>query len=199
MLVRGKGRVGVFEVLCARHQGEGLAPWSLSRRTVRAGLALACVGGVTLALMLSLGGGGPVLSGLPLAATGQGRSGDALAASALDAKVLEGRAAALGQGERDMPEGLTLRPGEGAGGEAPAPRVSLLPLADQGPTMRGEVTAAKPVQPASVKDSDGAEARSLARPAADLEPEPPKVKARLIDANAGKPLERGVTLSLARP
>lgn len=204
MLVRGRARVGLREVFAARHQGEGLPPWSSSsgaNRALRAGVALAGVGGVTLALMLGLGGGGPVLSGLPGAGPVQDRApqADVLASSALEAKALEGRQSALGQGGRDMPEGLTLRPGQGDGADAPGPRVSLLPLADQGPAMRGEVTAAKPVQPVSVKDSDGAEARSLARPAADLEPEPPKVKARLIDANADKPLERGVTLSLARP
>ncbi len=202
MLVRGKSRVGVLEVLSARHQGEGLAPWSSSPRAARAALALASVGGVTLTLMLTLGGGGPVLSGLPAAATGQQRSaeGDALAASALEARALEVRQASLGQGERDMPEGLTLRPGEGGGDDAPAPRVSLLPHADQGPAMRGEVTAAKPVQPASVKDSDAAETRPQARPAAVHEVEPPKVvKARLIDANSDKPLAGALNLSLARP
>lgn len=191
--MRGKLRVGVFEVLSARHQDEGLAPWSCSpmgRRALRAGVALACVGGVTLALMLSLGGGGPVLSG-SLAGAGQGRGGDTPAAGALDAKALDVRAAAYGQEERSVPEGLTLRPEGGDGSDTLAPRVSLLPPADQGPAMRGEVTAAKLVAPASVNLNGG------------HEPEPPKVKARLIDASADKPLERGlergVNISLARP
>lgn len=212
MLVRGKSRVGLFEVLSARHQGEGLSPWSSSPRAgraKRAGLALAGVGGVTLALMLSLGGGGPVLSGLPGADSAQGRAfrTDALASSVLEAKDLEVRQTAFGQGERDMPEGLTLRPERGDGADAPAPRVSLLPVADQGPAMRGEVTAAKPVQPADAKDAEGgaagsqagSQARPQARPAASGEPEPPKVKARLIDASADKPLPAGVNISLARP
>lgn len=203
MLVRGRARVGLREVFAARHQGEGLPPWSSSsgaNRALRAGVALAGVGGVTLALMLGLGGGGPVLSGLPGAGPVQDRApqADVLASSALEAKALEGRQSALGQGGRDMPEGLTLRPGQGDGADAPGPRVSLLPLADQGPAMRGEVTAAKPVQPASVKE-EGGEPRPEARPAAAHEPEPPRVKARLIDASADKPLASGVNISLARP
>lgn len=197
MLVRGKSRVGLLEVLSARHQGEGLAPWSHSGKAARAALALAGVGGVTLTLMLTLGGGGPVLSGLPGAGLGQQRSaeGDTLAASALESKALEVRSAAFGQAERGMPEGLTLRPESGGGDDAPAPRVSLLPPADQGPAMRGEVTAAKPALPASVVGTGDVEVRPAASPA----PEPPKVKARLIDANSDKPLAGGLNLSLARP
>ena len=98
-----------------------------------------------------------------------------------------------------MPEGLTLRPEGGDGAGAPAPRVSLLPPADQGPAMRGEVTAAKPVAPASVKESGRGDDAPQTRPASAHEPEPPKVKARLIDASAEKPLERGLNISLARP
>lgn len=204
-LVRGKSRVGLLEVLAARHEGEGLTPWRLSRRGARAALALAGVGGVTLALMLSLGGGGPVLSGLPGAApaqgdlVGPGAQADVLAASALESKALETRAAALVQGGRDMPEGLTLRPEEGGGDASPTHRVSLLPLADQGPAMRGAVTATKPVEPASVRNSEGGDGQPLARPAAGADPEPPRVKARLIDASAPGPLSGGVNVSMARP
>lgn len=205
MLVRGKPRVGLMEVISARHQDEGLGPWTSTprgRRAVRAGIALAGVGGVTLALMLSLGSGGPVLSGHSAAGSAASSAiggGDVLAASSLDAKALEVRSAAYGQGERPVPEGLTLRPGEGDGADTPAPRVSLLPPADQGPAMRGEVTAAKPVAPASVKEGVGGASASRSRPAGGHEPEPPKVKARLIDASADKPLENGVNISMARP
>lgn len=198
--MRGKSRVGLLEVLAARHQGEGLAPWLHSGKAARAALALAGVGGVTLALMLTLGGGGPVLSGLPGAGPGQAgehraAGDDTLASSALEAKALEVRSSALGQAERGMPEGLTLRPEAGGGDDAPAPRVSLLSPADQGPAMRGEVTAAKPALPASVTGTGDVEIRPAASPA----PEPPKVKARLIDANSDKPLAGGLNLSLARP
>lgn len=199
MLVRGRARVGLMEVLAARHEGEGLTPWGHSRKAARAALALAGVGGVTLTLMLSLGGGGPVLSALPGASSGgQAGSADVLAASALESRAFQARPADSQSAARDMPEGLTLRSGEDAG-DAPAPRVTLLPVADQGPAMRGEVTAAKPAPSAGVKDLEDGVGGPLARPAADHAPEPPKVKARLIDASADKPLATGVNVSLARP
>ncbi len=198
MLVRGKSRVGLVEVLSARQEGDRLLPGALSgrmARPIRAALAVSCIGAVTLALLLSLGGGGPVLSGgisdgagaAPLPGPAQPLAG---------AGVLP---AALELDERPVPQGLTLRAlpdgVEGSAGQAdPASRVSLLPVSDAGPAMRGEVTAAKPVGEEGSREAAPAPGVSAPR-----EPAPPAVKARLLDANAAKPLVRGVDLSLARP
>lgn len=145
MLLRGKNRAGLFEVLAAARTEGGAAKARPRRRLALAGLAVLLLG--IGGLWLGLGGSGPVLGGAP-------QEQQARTAPALQEQAPAGLSAS----------GVTLLPAAGpgeqtgdggdakaeAGGDAPeesgAPvsRLTLLPPRDQGPSLRERVGEGRP-------------------------------------------------------
>ncbi len=147
MLLRGKSRAGLFEVLAAaRTEGGGAKP--RPRRTLAlAGLAVLLLG--LGGLWLGLDSRGPVLGGAPAGQEQPVRTAPALqeqAPAGLSAADVTLRPAA-GSGEQ-AGEGREARTGADGDAQeesgAPVSRLTLLPPRDQGPSLRERVGEGRP-------------------------------------------------------
>lgn len=147
MLLRGKSRAGLFEVLAAaRADGGGAKP--RPRRTLAlAGLAVLLLG--LGGLWLGLDSRGPVLGGAPAGQEQPVRTAPALqeqvpaGLSAADVTLLP--AAGSGNQAGESGEARTGADGDAQEGSgAPVSRLTLLPPRDQGPSLRERVGEGRP-------------------------------------------------------
>lgn len=156
MLLRGKTRAGLFEVLAAvRAEGKGRPPRS---RRALTGLAVAGLAALLLAcggLWLGLGSRGPVLGSVPAGQEQPVRTAPALreqAATGLSAAGLTLRPGSAGEADGADGERAAAVLGANAGAQAdveeergaPVSRLTLLPPRDQGPTLRQPVGEGRP-------------------------------------------------------